>query len=186
MGKTAARFDRDKLRWMNAQTIKAAETERLVAACRDWASFHADSALHGIDDDRLAALLTLYRERIQTLGELETQGHFFFQRPTAWGPAKAIKKHLLKGDGLDRLARAGLVLSQVGDWTVENLNAALQAAAVADFEGQIGKLAQPIRVAVAGGPVSPSIAETLALIGKDETLARIEACSAHFQQAVAQ
>jgi glutamyl-tRNA synthetase len=186
MGKTAAKFDRDKLRWMNAQTIKETPQDRLVAACRDWASFHADSALHTIDDARLAALLTLYRERIQTLGELEQQGHFFFARPTEWGPAKAIKKHLLRGDGLERLSRAGAVLETVTEWTAEGINAALNAAAAAEYEGQLGRLAQPVRVAVAGGPVSPSIDETLVLLGKDETLARIAACSAHFAEAGAE
>ncbi len=182
MGKTAAKFDRDKLRWMNAQTIKETSMDRLVAVCRDWSRYHPSSLLHTIDDARLTALLDLYRERIQTLGELEQQGHFFFTRPTTWGPAKAIKKHLLRGDGLQRLARAGEVLSTVEDWTAEGINAALTQAAEAEFEGQMGRLAQPIRVAVAGGPVSPSIDATLVLLGKEETLARISACSTHFAE----
>jgi glutamyl/glutaminyl-tRNA synthetase len=183
VGGSEARFDRDKLRWMNGMYIRQSELDRLVTAAREYAGLNPSSALNSIDDDRLRRLLAAYQQRIETIAQLEEQGAFFFQRPTEWGPAKAIKKHLLKGDGRARLTAAGVVLAACEDWTAEGIEAALQVAADADYEGRMGKLAQPVRVAVAGGPVSPAIGETLALLGKDESLARIEACSAHHAEA---
>ncbi len=179
IGRTAARFDREKLRWMNGSYIREASLDRLVEAARDFAAQNPSSKLVDIDEEVLRKLLTAYQPRINTLGELEQQGWFFFERPTEWGPAKAIKKHLLKGDGLGRLQRAGQVLAPLESWGAEGIEAALQEAADADYEGRLGRLAQPVRVAVAGGPVSPAIGDTLQLLGKDESLARIQACLEH-------
>ncbi len=90
-----------------------------------------------------------------------------------------MKKHLLKGDGLQRLAHAGEVLAGA-EWTEAGLESALNAAAQERHEGRLGKLAQPIRIAVTGGPVSPPIYGTLVGIGRDESLARVRACLEHF------
>ena len=179
VGKTAARFDRDKLRWMNGQYIRAAGIDRLVEALEDWLGRNADSVLHSASAERRRELLLLFQERLSTLGELETSASYFFTAPSQWGPAKAVKKHLLKGDGLQRLAHAGEVLAGA-EWTEAGLEAALNAAAQERHEGRLGKLAQPIRIAVTGGPVSPPIYGTLVGIGRDESLARVRACLEHF------
>ena len=183
IGGSEAKFDPTKLRWMNGMYIRNASIDRLLAAAREYAGLNPSSPLNGVDDDRLRRLLAAYQQRIETMAQLEVQGAFFFVRPTSWGPEKAIKKHLIKGDGRARLAAAGVALAACEDWTAEGIEAALQLAADADYEGRMGKLAQPVRVAVAGGPVSPAIGETLALLGKVESLARIEACSAHYAEA---
>ncbi len=176
IGSAAARFDREKLRWMNGMHIRSASLDRLVEATADFVAHNPDSRLAGQSPERLRRLLAAYQQRINTLAELEEQGHFFFERPTEWGPEKAIKKHLLKGDGLARLAAAQLLLREATDWSAEGIEAALHAAAEASYAGAMGKLAQPVRVAVAGGPVSPAIGETLALLGREESLARVQAC----------
>jgi len=183
IGRSEARFDREKLRWMNGMYIRQSTIDRLHEVALEFIQNNPSSALVGVDESTLRALLKAYQPRIETMAQLETQAGFFLERPTAWGPAKAIKKHLLKGDGRDRLKLAGEILAACDDWTAEGVEAALQTAADAHYEGRIGKLAQPVRVAVAGGPVSPAIGETLALLGQDETLARIAACSAHHAEA---
>jgi len=180
VGKTAARFDRDKLRWMNGQYIRAASVDRLVVALDDWLGRNPESWLADESAERRRELVALFQERLTTLGDLEDAARYFHERPTDWGPAKAVKKHLLKGDGLDRLAHAGEVLAGA-EWTEAGLEAALVAAADGRYEGRLGKLAQPIRVAVTGGPVSPPIYGTLLGIGREEALARIAACLDHFR-----
>ena len=177
MGKTLAKFDRDKLRWMNGQYIRSVTPERRAEALEDWIALNPGSVLEQWSPERRSWLLELYKDRLTTLGDLARDARFFFVRPTEWGPEKAIKKHLLKGGGLDRLRAAQAVLADC-DWTEEALEAAMTAAAEADYDGKLGKLAQPVRVAVAGGPVSPPIFGTLVGIGRDESLARIEACLA--------
>ena len=180
VGKTAARFDRDKLRWMNGQYIRSSSVDRLVEALDDWLGRNPGSVLASATAERRRELLELFQERLITLGDLEVAAAYFFARPTTWGPEKAIKKHLLKGDGLSRLAHAGEVLGSA-EWTEAGLEAALNAAAEERYEGKLGKLAQPIRVAITGGPVSPPIYGTMIGIGRDECLARIAACLEHHQ-----
>jgi glutamyl/glutaminyl-tRNA synthetase len=181
IGKTAARFNRDKLRWMNGQYVRAVGAERLVEAATDYVSLNPDGPLAKVND--LAAILDLYAERYQTFGELDAAVGWVGTPPTEYGPAKGIKKHLLKGDGLARLAHAGQVLAAVDDWTATGIEAALNAAAEASYEGRVGKLAQPIRCAMTGSPVSPPIGGTLAALSQDDAVARVHACLAHFADA---
>ncbi len=179
VGTAAARFDRDKLRWMNGTWMRELPEERVLDALRAWAA-ETGHALGGLEPSLQRALVRMYRARANTLSELAEQASMFLERPVAWGPPKAIKKHLLKGDGLARLQAGRDVVASCEAWTAAGIEAALQRAADAAHGGQMGKLAQPIRVAVAGGPVSPAIGETLETLGKDETVERIDRCLAHF------
>ena len=90
--------------------------------------------------------------------------------------AKDVEKVLKKGDaaGLAVLKELREILA-AADWTPESLTAALDGLAQSKGLG-MGKVAQPLRVAVAGRTVSPSIHDTLELLGKDKTLRRIERC----------
>jgi len=183
VGRTAARFDREKLRWMNGVYIRQATLPRLLEALRDWAT----SAGHPVaeaDPTRLEGIVTLYRERSATLRELADQARYFFEAPTTWGPAKAIDKHLLRGDGLDRLERCLEVLSGVQEWTEQRLEAELRRVCDDEFGGALGKVAQPVRIAVTGGPVSPPIFATIALLGRQPTLSRLSACLEHHRAQV--
>ncbi len=180
VGRTDARFDPEKLRWMSGVYIRAASIERLLEAARDYTAHRPESPLAGADEATLRALLALYQPRIQTLRDLERQAGYFFADPDGYGPQKAVKKHLLRGGGLERLALAGASLAELDDWSPGGLEAQLVALAERETGGALGKLAQPLRIAVTGGPVSPSIHETLALLGKRRTLERIARCLRHF------
>lgn len=180
IGASAARFDPAKLLWMNGQYIRASSVERLVEACADYTLRNPEGMLAGMDPTRLAQLIGLFHERFQTFAELESAASWVTQAPTVYGPAKSIKKHLLKGDGLERLAASEAIVAGIEDWSAGGIEAGLQAAADASYEGRVGKLAQPLRVALTGGPVSPGIGETLAILTQAECVARIQACAAHF------
>jgi glutamyl-tRNA synthetase len=181
MGHTAAKFDRDKLRWMNGMYIREATPQRLLLAMRDYLSA-AGGPMDDLDDAALARIIALYRERSPTLADLETQARFLFEAPTAWGPEKALRKHLL-GEGLERLAASRALLSDLQTWEEGLLETALTELADRDCEGRMGKIAQPIRIALSGGPVSPPIFTVLEMLGREESLARIDAClGAHASQ----
>ncbi|MCB9762576.1 MAG: glutamate--tRNA ligase [Alphaproteobacteria bacterium] len=184
VGTTAARFDHEKLKWMNGQYIRDASVGRLVTLARGWAA-EFGGPLAGVDDAFLRALVALHQPRVQTLRELSEAARVYLERPTAWGPEKTIQKHLLKGQvpGLEALRRARPALAALDRWSDAAIEYAVEALAEADFGGKMGKVAQPLRIAATGGPVSPPIGGTLALVGKAETLARIDACLAHFEGA---
>ncbi|MCK6522134.1 glutamate--tRNA ligase [Myxococcota bacterium] len=179
VGSTAARFDRDKLRWMNGVYIRQSSDERLLRGLREYAALN-ETPLAAASDETLLKLISLYKERATTLRELDLSARFFFERPTEWGPEKSLKKQLLNGRGLPNLAAARDALAAQDDWSEGALEALIHGLAEARCEGKLGELAQPLRIAVSGGPVSPPLFGVLALLGKAETLARIDACAARF------
>jgi glutamyl-tRNA synthetase len=76
-------------------------------------------------------------------------------------------------DSLPLLGRARETLAALGEWTAAAIHGAIQALAEQSGAG-LGKVAQPLRVAVSGGGVSPPIDQTLAILGRGETIARID------------
>ncbi len=174
INKSAARFDAVKLTALNGEHVRRATIERLEAVHDAYLEVVSDSPLQGCDPALRRALIALYQPRISTFADLDRLSRFFFQRPGAIDP-DAAKKHLLKGDALELLARARAALADApAPWNAADVDAALQALADASGLG-VGKFAQPIRVAVSGTSVSPPIGETLAILGRDEVLARLDA-----------
>ena len=100
----------------------------------------------------------------------------------AWERTKNVEKALLgpAPNGLGHLQGLLPVLSACSEWTAAALEAAIGAYASQHAEGNLGKAAQPLRVAVSGGTVSPPIFDTLAILGKQSSLRRIERCIAEF------
>jgi glutamyl-tRNA synthetase len=95
---------------------------------------------------------------------------FFFRAPTAYDE-KAVRKHVT-ADVLVLLAEASNELDQLADWSAPAIHAIISGFAAAKGIS-LGKLAQPIRLAVCGGTVSPPIDATLAILGKIEALTRL-------------
>jgi glutamyl-tRNA synthetase len=85
----------------------------------------------------------------------------------------AVAKHL-KSTATAPLAKARELLGAAGEWTVESVSAALHDAAAA-LELGMGKVAQPLRVAITGTQVSPDISQTVYLAGREQALKRIDA-----------
>ena len=103
---------------------------------------------------------------------MESQSRFFFEAPKEYGPPKALRKHLKNG-GLGRLADAAGALSAVDTWSADTIHQALEGLAQAN-EQSMGRYAQPLRIALTGTPVSPPIDATLAMLGKEASLERIQ------------
>jgi glutamyl-tRNA synthetase len=169
---SAARFDPDKLRWINQQHLRSATPERLAEALLP----HYAAA--GVDvgtGPPLVAVAEAYRERAVTLAEVMDGSRYLFGDGLARDDA-AFRKHLVpavRAPLMDLLLR----LQAVADWQRAAIHDAIAAAAEAAGIG-FGKLGQPLRVAVTGGTVSPPIDVTLELVGQARTVARIEAALA--------
>ncbi len=164
---SAAVFDTEKLGWLNQQYIKSEPADVLAADL-----LHR---LHqqGIDTDSgpdPLAVVEVQRERARTLVEMTEKSLFAYQDFDAFEPA-AAKKHL-RPVSLEPLTRILSVLEAIPDWTPQALDAAVRET-VETLGIKLGKLAQPLRVALTGSAASPSIDRTLFLTGRHRSLERI-------------
>jgi glutamyl-tRNA synthetase len=161
VGASPAAFDYEKLRWMNGVYLRALAPEefadRLVAYLRE----------RGVDWDEalVRRAAPLVQEKISTLGEFQEFAGFLFHEVE---PDAA----LLDGGGV-MLEEAGKALAGVEPFTAEPIEAALRGLAER-LELKPRQAFQPIRVAVTGSKVSPGLFESLELLGRDASLARIE------------
>jgi glutamyl-tRNA synthetase len=177
IGKANAKFAREKLLAFNTEALAAASDERLLAAMKDFLSVNPDSPLNRATDEQLLQLLHM-KKGMRTLREAEQACRFLFVDDDAieYQP-DAVEKVLRKndGEGATVLREVGGVLDGVTDWIHEPIEQAVQAFCAEKGLG-LGKVAQPIRVAVTGSTVSPPIFQSLEFLGKQRTLARVRRC----------
>lgn len=174
-----SKFNRDKLKSFSTDFFAKASPERLVGAMRDYLSVNPSSPLNRATDEQLAYLLKM-NAGFHVLAEVDEKCRFFFIKDDqiAYDPA-AVEKVLIKGDkqGLHALNAVRDVLANVSDWTAHGIESAVKAYCEQSQLG-LGKVAQPIRVAISGGTVSPPIFDSLAFLGKEKTLGRVDGCLA--------
>jgi len=170
-----ARFDMEKAYWVNHQYLKITDPA-VVAPEFDW---HLRKL--GVDPANgpaLAAVIEQQRERCRTLVEMAEKSKFFYAELDGYNDKDAAKH--LTAEGAALLGELAEALAALPEWTAPALHAAVNGFA----EGRalsLGKVAQPIRVAVVGMAISPPIDQTLFLLGRDRTLARLKAAVAYVQ-----
>ncbi|MDP7287253.1 MAG: glutamate--tRNA ligase [Phycisphaerae bacterium] len=177
VGKTNAKFDRDKLLAFNTDVVAAASEDRLLEAFKDYLSIN-DTPIPSDDDDLLRRILQA-NKGFRTFADIIAKSGILFDDESAieYDP-KAVKKWLNKGEGAGWAMLAELRQSLAAcEWTIEAIEQLIADICEAKEIG-MGKVAQPIRVAVAGKAVSPSIGDTLVFLGKEKTLLRIDNCLA--------
>lgn len=175
VGKTSARFDRDKLLAFNTAAVAAAGPQRTLAGLRDYLRVNEPGPLTPLDDVLLGRLIELCAG-FRTFPDIELKcGALFAADETLRYDPDAVKKWLVKGDGagLKVLRELRAELAGLSEWTAVRLDESIRAFAERNALG-LGKVAQPLRVAVTGTTISPQIADTLALLGRERTLARID------------
>lgn len=153
-----ARFDHQKLRWMNGRYMRAMSLDDLTARLE---TFTGRSGLR----DAVA----ISQEKMQTLADFEPLAGFIFDGPA--DDPKAREKWLGE-EGRAALADVDAALEPLEAFTLENVQEALEGV-VAARGAKPKQVFQPIRVALAGTAVSPGIFETLTVLGREESLARI-------------
>ena len=169
VNKSASAFNPDKLLWLNQQHIMRATPESLVPHLR----FQFAVLGVSIDDDiKLAAVAKAQQERAKTLKEMAQNSVFFFAELKGYDE-KAAKKNL-NAESAPVLESVLQRLSAIPEWKAASIHDAVNEVATTLNVG-LGKVAQPIRVAVSGTSVSPPIDVTLEVLGRATTLARIDA-----------
>ncbi|GMU21069.1 MAG: glutamate--tRNA ligase [Phycisphaerae bacterium] len=174
VGRTNAKFDREKLLAFNTDAINAASEERLLAAYEDYLGVSEESPIAKASPDRetLRELLRV-NKGFRTFADIDTKSGFIFLDEAAiqYDPA-AVQKVLVKDGGYQMLENLVPLLEKVDQWTTGNLEALLKGICESHNVG-MGKVAQPLRVAVSGGTISPAIFDTLVLLGKERTIRRV-------------
>jgi glutamyl-tRNA synthetase len=182
LGRGNAKFDADKLLAFNQDTLAAMSDADFLAAWSEWCERYAPAVLERdvAWRERYAAAI---RTRCRTLADAATLagpgGFVWLADDAIVFDEKAVAKHLAKGEpsGLSRLGEVREVLAGLDRFEPEPIEAAVKAFCVARDIG-MGKLAQPLRVAATGSSASPPLGDTLALLGKESVLARIDRCLA--------
>ncbi|HRQ73776.1 MAG TPA: glutamate--tRNA ligase, partial [Phycisphaerales bacterium] len=167
IGRSNAKFDRDKLLAFNQAAIAALAPAEFDRRWREWCDRY-DPDLPAILGDRFALAAHAVQPRIRTLGQCREPIAFALISDDAVEfDEKAVEKTLRKGDprGLDVLRDFLPALVSLADFTPDAIDAAAKAFCERRSLG-MGKLAQPLRVAVSGSTVSPGLGETLGLIGR--------------------
>ncbi|MGH8234584.1 MAG: glutamate--tRNA ligase [Rhodanobacteraceae bacterium] len=166
---SAARFDFAKLGWINQHYLKTGDP-RVVGNELAW---HLER--FGLDVSKgpdPAEVVVALRERAQTLKAMAEQARIWYA-PIAQWDEKAVAKHL-RGDGVADVLRAMRgKLASLKSWSPEAVHALVSELATERGIG-MGKVAQPLRVAMTGTQVSPSIEQTVYLAGRDVALKRID------------
>ncbi|MDZ4754222.1 MAG: glutamate--tRNA ligase [Phycisphaerae bacterium] len=182
--KTPAKFDRVKLLSFNCDAITSmAREEFLRLSIAHGEQFHP-AFLKKLTREQFAMLAGASHERSKTLDELFRNNRWVTAADGAltWDDSKNVRKAMLEGTppGIERLRGLQPTLTALADWSPAALEAAVKLFADANTGGNLGMAAQPLRVAVTGGTVSPPIFDTLAILGKESSLVRISRCLAHF------
>ncbi len=164
---SAAQFNTEKLKWLNAHYIKLASAETLGAEMKKRLA-KLDVVVS--EQSNLAAVLDLYKERSNTLNELAESIAYFYRKPVI--DSTAAEKHLT-ADIKPVLGQLAEMLRSV-DWQAEAIHHAINEV-VTQHQLKFPKVAMPLRVLLTGIAQSPSIDQVMVLLGRDEVLARVGA-----------
>jgi glutamyl-tRNA synthetase len=169
---SASRFDVEKLSWLNQHYMKHDDPAD-VGRHLEWHLAQAgyDLAAGPAPADVVVAL----RDRVQTLKDMAARAAVWY-RPLQQYDEAAVAKHLVPA-ARGPLEAVRTQLEHLADWSAQGVHDALAATSAALGVG-LGKIAQPLRVAITGTQVSPSIEHTVFLAGRAQALARIDAALA--------
>jgi glutamyl-tRNA synthetase len=168
VNRAASSFNTEKLLWLNQQYIKNSPASH-IAKHLAWQMEHRSVDLSA--GPTLEQIAVLYQERAKTLVEMADSCIFFYEKVSSYDE-KAAKKNLNQAS-LPLLQDMQSRLSALTEWLAEPIHTEIKVCAEKHEVG-MGKVAQPIRVAITGNTVSPSLDVTLELLGRERTLEAIE------------
>ena len=175
IGKSNSKFDRTKLLSFNTTAGAAGDPAAMVGPMRAYLAVNPDSPLNRADDKQLAELIRM-KAGFRTLREIDeaSRSLLLADHEVVYQP-DAVEKVLARnaGEGKNILRELSDVLEVVVDWSHDPLAAAVKTYA----EGKsltLGKAAQPLRVALTGGVVSPSVFDAMVFLGRESSMKRIE------------
>jgi glutamyl-tRNA synthetase len=163
---SAARFNQEKLTWLNQQYLKEADDTRLAGLIEPFLAKQGVDGTPGID---LAALMGLLKDRVTTIEELADAAHIFLRHTL---PDPAALREKMAPDSLPMFARLRERLADV-EWQPTALNSLLKDCAQ-EFKLKMGQIGIPLRLVLFGTTQTPSLDATLYHLGRSETLKRLD------------
>jgi glutamyl-tRNA synthetase len=169
VGKSAGVFNPEKFLWVNFQYLKS----RSLGQLADEITPYIQSKGYPVPSDKewLKKMIATLRERAKTLTELVDAAHYYLSDDIVLD-RKAAEKFLTK-DAVIPIHTLIEKLAALGDFTEAMIEKAFSAT-LSEHQVPMGKLAQPVRVALTGGTVSPGIHEVIAVLGKERTIRRLQ------------
>ncbi len=169
VGKSSGVFNPEKLTWLNQQYIKSTPSAELagplIEQLKELGIETAEPGTH------LEAIIDTLKERSETLKDMASGALFYFVDEFTYDD-KAARK-FLKPEKVDILASLIARLEKLSDINAETVER-IFIDIMAEHDLKLGKVAQPVRVALTGGTISPGIFETIAALGKEKTLKRLQ------------
>jgi glutamyl-tRNA synthetase len=167
VNKSASAFNAEKLAWLNQQHMMSCAPMRIVPVLR----WHLEKeGIQANDERQLEQIVVAQRERAKTVREMALNSVFFFRPPASYDE-KAVRKHV-NLESVLMLRQALAEFDRLESWTAPAVHELISGLS-ATKGVSLGRLAQPLRLAVCGGTVSPPIDATLAILGKSESLSRL-------------
>lgn len=167
LNKSPAAFNTEKLQWLNQHYMKSEAVQRVIPEL-EWQMQHS-----GIDTSqgpKLADLIAVQAERSKTLAEMAAKSRYFYA--DIQYDAELLKKHITP-DLIPVITVLQQQLTELADWTDAAIHQIIEQV-VAQFDLKLGKLAQPVRILLTGGTVSPPINATIRLLGKMKVIQRLQ------------
>jgi len=170
--KTNSLFDRQKLLAFNTEHIRMADEEKLLHYFKQYLNITGSPAARA--DDQMLKQLIKINAGARTLADIDKKCRFLFiENSQVKFDEKAVKKVLLKDQALTILQIIRNRLGAMKDFTEENIETMLRSLAEEKQVG-LGKVAQPLRVAICGNTISPPIFDSVRMLGIENVLARID------------
>jgi len=166
INRAPAAFNLDKLLWLNQHYMKSGDPEHVA---KELAWHMQQQGVNYQNGPALTDIIKVQAERTKTLKEMVGRSRYFYEDVQI---SDEMKKHLTP-DILPIVKNVHDALVALTDWNKEAIHGVLNATAEAAGL-KLGKIAQPIRVALTGGTVSPSLDITMQLLGRDKVLARLQ------------
>ena len=168
LNKSASSFNTEKLNWVNQQYLVSVALEKIVDLVKsrlDRLEIAYDNSLD------FSTIVDLYRQRASTINELVDSILYCFQDFADYDEKAA--KRALKQEALEPLRQLHLQLSALETWDAQSIHTVIEEITEALDVG-MGKVGQPLRVAVTGGSFSPPIDQTVELLGRERSIDRIQ------------
>jgi glutamyl-tRNA synthetase len=166
VNKAGARFDPDKTKWFNHHYMQEQDNYDLAVTFKN-----SKAELSEIDTQYIELAIGLIKERATFVSDFWDLSHFFFVTPTEYDEKSA--KKAWKEDSLDLMKELILVIESVDDFTVENLQTVIKGWITSNNIG-FGKVMMPLRLALVGALQGPDVFDIIYMIGKNETVQRIQ------------
>jgi glutamyl-tRNA synthetase len=177
VSRNPAQFDETKLRWMNGLYIRELPVAELADRIAEYLEREGPQEARGLDRALLGRAVAISREKIQTLADFWPLAGFLFGRPAEidrTDTAQRAPARWLDERGVHALGQARAALAQAASFDEDDVREALLAVQER-LQAKPREVYQPLRVALSGTTISPGIFESVALLGREETLARIDA-----------